>query len=83
VNELQSLSSVNESLYGDGRRAATVISHPRRAALRGPAERLFNQSSQSGIANTTIMVIEFHYRSGQSSGNVGGTRRAADSSEEV
>jgi hypothetical protein len=40
--------------------AHAFISHPRRAAQRGLAERLFNQPSQSRIANTTIMVIEFH-----------------------
>jgi len=30
------------------------------AAGHGLAERLFNQPLQSRIANTTIMVIEFH-----------------------
>jgi hypothetical protein len=33
----------------------------------------------SRIATTTIVVIEFHYRSGQPSGIVGGAKRAADS----
>jgi hypothetical protein len=40
----------------------------------------YNQPLQSRIANTTIVVIEFRKWSGQSSGIVGGSRRAADSS---
>jgi hypothetical protein len=51
-----------------------------RPGPRGLAERLFNQPPQSRIANTTIMVIEFRKRSGQSSGIVGGARQTADSS---
>jgi hypothetical protein len=38
---------------------ATVFLSPSLAG-HGLAERLFNQPLQSRIANTTIMVIEFH-----------------------
>jgi hypothetical protein len=43
-------------------------------------ERLYNHRLQSRIANTTIVIIEFHQGLGQSSGVVGGAGRATDSS---
>jgi hypothetical protein len=46
----------------------------------GLVERLFNEPLHSCIAYTTIMVIEFHEWSGQSSPIVGGRKQAADSS---
>jgi hypothetical protein len=58
ANGLQLLSSLNGSLYGENISAATVIDAGR--AGRRLAECLFNQPLQSRIANTTLLVIEFH-----------------------
>jgi hypothetical protein len=52
-------------------------------AQRGPAERLFNRPLQSRIATITIMLIVISSTIGESSDIVGGTRRAADSAQEV
>jgi hypothetical protein len=64
----------------DASPTAAFGAEDRAAAGRGPAERLFNQPPQSRIATSSIVVIEFHLRSGQSSDIVGGSKRAADSS---